>query len=239
MKYIIYMENLNTTSRTGTTETEKRKFLTNTYGWMALALLISGVTALFTAQNTAMLKMLFSGRAIGYWILAIGEIALVWWLSASIRKISTTVASIAFIAYSVINGITLSSIFFVYTSGSIALCFGVCAVMFALMSLYGMITKTNLASAGKYMGMAVIGIIIASLINLLLKSGTIDWILSLVTVVLFTGLTAYDSQKMLAAANQADGSDMFKKASIIGALELYLDFINIFLSLLRLFGRRD
>ncbi|MFA6856330.1 MAG: Bax inhibitor-1/YccA family protein [Treponema sp.] len=218
---------------------EKRKFLSRTYGWMTLALIISAASAFLTATSMPLLKFLFGHSAIGFWVVAIGEIALVWWLSASIRKISTTAASVAFVVYSVLNGLTLSSIFIVYTGTSIMYTFLASAGMFGAMSVYGMRTKQNLNSAGRYLMMAVWGLIIASLINILLKSNGLNWAISLITVVVFVGLTAYDSQKMLAAAGYADGSETFKKASIIGALELYLDFINIFLSLLRLFGRRN
>lgn len=216
---------------------EKQKFLARTYGWMACALAISAVSAYFTSQNTTLLKLIFGSR-FGFLAVIIGELALVWWLSVSIKKISIAAASIAFIAYSILNGLTLSVIFLVYTQTVIAYTFLASAGMFGIMALYGMKTKQNLNSAGRYLIMAVWGIIFVSLLNLLLKSSQLDWFISLVTVVVFIGLTAYDSQKILAAAGYADGSDTFKKASIIGALALYLDFINIFLSLLRLFGRR-
>ena len=219
-------------------ESEKRKFLTRTYGWMALALVISAASAYITAGNTALLKLLFGGSGIGFWVVAIGEIALVWWLSASIRKISPAAASVAFIVYSALNGLTLSSIFLVYTGTAISQTFIAAAGMFGGMCLYGAVTKQNLNSFGRYLIMALWGIIIASLINLFLRSSGFSWLISLITVVVFVGLTAYDSQKILRAAEYSDGSDTFKKASIIGALELYLDFINIFLALLRLFGRR-
>ena len=216
---------------------EKQKFLARTYGWMALALAISAASAFFTSQSITLLQLIFGNR-FGFWIIAIGELALVWWLSASIRKISVAAATVAFIAYSLLNGLTLSAIFIVYTHTVIAYTFLASAGMFGAMALYGMKTKQNLTAAGRYLIMALWGIIFASLLNFLFKSSQLDWIISLVTVVVFIGLTAYDSQKILAAAGYADGSDTFKKASISGALELYLDFINIFLALLRLFGRR-
>jgi FtsH-binding integral membrane protein len=220
-------------------ESEKKRFLTRTYAWMALALVISAASAFLTATSKPLLTALFGNNAIGFWIVAIGEIALVWWLSASIGKISVGGAVAGFIGYSVLNGLTLSSIFIVYTGTSIMYTFLASAAMFGAMAVYGAVTKQNLNTAGRYLAMAVIGIVIASLINLFLKSSGLDWAISLITVIVFIGLTAYDSQKILAAANYADGSDTFKKAAIIGALELYLDFINIFLSLLRLFGRRN
>lgn len=215
----------------------QQQFLTGVYGWMAAALGISALSAFFTASNPVVLRFLF-GNSFNYFILAIGEIALVWWLSASIRKISLQTAILGFVAYSVLNGITLSTIFFVYSGSSIASVFITTAVMFALMSLYGLTTKSSLNSAGKHLMMALLGIIIASVLNMFIRSDGLNWIISIATVVIFTGLTAYDSQKMLAVSARSDGSEMFKKAALIGALELYLDFINMFLALLRLFGRR-
>lgn len=218
---------------------EQNKFLARTYGWMTLALIISGLTALGTAtflQSEYKISTVFF--QIGFPILAIAEIILVAWLSASISKISAAGASIAFIAYSVLNGLTLSSIFIVYNLSSLVIIFLTSAGMFAAMAIYGTFTKQNILSFGRYFSMALIGLIIATIINLLVKSATFDWILSIVTVVLFTGLSAYDAQKMCRVSERAENSDIFKKASIIGALELYLDFINIFLSMLRLFGKR-
>lgn len=219
---------------------EQNRFLARVYGWMAIALLISAATAFSTAYyariNYTFARSLFG---MGYLVLIIAELALVWWLSASIRKISTFAATIGFLSYSVLNGITLASIFFVYRLDSIVSIFGISALMFGAMAVYGANTKQNIMSFGRYFSMALIGILIASLVNLFLRSSGLTWLISIGTVILFTGLTAYDSQKMLRVSQMAQNTDVFKKASIIGALELYLDFINIFLSLLRLFGRRD
>lgn len=214
----------------------QRKFLTKVYGWMSLALLLSGITAFIVATSPFLINLVF-GNKIGFPLLAIGEIVLVWWLSASIRKISTMTASIAFLAYSVINGATLASIFYVFSLDSIIVVFLVSALMFIGMSLYGVFSKSDIMSFGRYFSMAIIGLIVASVINIFLKSSGFNWVISIVTVVIFTGLTAYDTRKMILVSQQADGSDMFQKASIIGALELYLDFINIFLALLRIFGK--
>jgi FtsH-binding integral membrane protein len=214
----------------------QRKFLTKVYGWMSLALLLSGITAFIVANSPFLINLVF-GNKIGFPLLAIGEIVLVWWLSASIRKISTMTASIAFLAYSVINGATLASIFYVFSLDSIIVVFLVSALMFIGMSLYGVFSKSDIMSFGRYFSMAIIGLIVASVINIFLKSSGFNWVISIVTVVIFTGLTAYDTRKMILVSQQADGSDMFQKASIIGALELYLDFINIFLALLRIFGK--
>lgn len=214
----------------------QRKFLTKVYGWMSLALLLSGITAFIVATSPFLINLVF-GNKIGFPLLAIGEIVLVWWLSASIRKISTMTASIAFLAYSIINGATLASIFHVFSLNSIIVVFLVSALMFIGMSLYGVFSKSDIMSFGRYFSMAIIGLIVASVINIFLKSSGFNWVISIVTVVIFTGLTAYDTRKMILVSQQADGSDMFQKASIIGALELYLDFINIFLALLRIFGK--
>ena len=138
-----------------------------------------------------------------------------------------------------LNGVTLSSIFIVYRLDSIVHIFVISALMFTAMAVYGAKTKQNIMSFGRYFSMALIGIIIASLVNIFLHSSSLSWGISFISVILFTGLTAYDSQKMLNVSRVARNDDVFAKASIIGALELYLDFINIFLSLLRLFGRRD
>jgi Integral membrane protein, interacts with FtsH len=219
-------------------EQAQRKFLSGVYQWMVLALAISGAVAWLVAGNPAVQRLVF-GNVLVFFALVIGEFALVWWLSAAIRHISVRAAGIAFVAYSVLNGLTLSGVFLLYTGTSVVRIFAITALMFGGMSLYGLKTKSDLRSMGRYLVMALIGIVIAGLVNLFLASTWLDMLISMVTVVVFTGLTAYDTQKLLAAANQADGSEVFHKVAIIGALELYLDFINIFLALLRLFGNRD
>lgn len=219
---------------------EQNKFLARTYGWMTLALIISGLTSFGTAAyiSSVGIQNFYSFFQIGFPVLAIAEIILVAWLSASISKISAAGASVAFIVYSVLNGLTLSSIFIVYNLSSLVTIFLTSAGMFAAMAIYGTFTKQNILSFGRYFSMALIGLVIATIVNFFVKSGTFDWILSIVTVVLFTGLSAYDAQKMTRVSEHAENTEVFKKASIIGALELYLDFINIFLSMLRLFGKR-
>ena len=234
------------------TESEKSIFITRTYGWMALALFISAVTAFFTARNiftenggaTAFGRFLFANGMVGFFVLAIAEIVLVFWLTRSIRKISVQAATVAFVAYSVINGITLSSIFIAYKISSIASAFFGCSAMFLALCFYGSTTKRNLLSMGKYLMMGLIGILIASLVQMVIGFFTktpltmLDLLISVATIIVFTGLTAYDAQKILKTAEQANGSDDYKKVAIIGALELYLDFINLFLTLLRIFGKR-
>ncbi len=215
----------------------RQKFMAGVYGWMVAALAISGVAAFFTANSVTLLNLIF-GNQFGYLVLVIAELGLVMYLVSQIRKLSVAQASFFFILYSVLNGVTLSSILLVYTGSSIAQVFLTTALMFGGMSLYGMKTKSDLMAAGRYLTMALIGLIIASVVNILLRSSGLDWIISIATVVIFTGLTAYDTQKLMKISVHADGSENFQKVAIIGALELYLDFINIFLALLRLFGNR-
>ncbi|MBP3606982.1 MAG: Bax inhibitor-1/YccA family protein [Treponema sp.] len=238
-------------------QTEKSKFLSRTYGWMAFALFLSAAVAYWTSVNIFVVNelgepvgiskfgnMLFGNSGIGFIILAVLEIAVVIWLTATIRKLSFGVALIGFLFYSVINGLTLSSIFVVYKINSIASAFLASAVTFTVMSLYGLKTKSNLSSAGKYLMMGLMGIILASVIQFVITLITgaplamMDLLISIATVVIFTGLTAYDSQKILVTAEYANSSDEYKKVALLGALELYLDFINIFLALLKLFGKR-
>ena len=215
---------------------EAQKFIARVYGWMAAALILSGFCAWYTTVNPAIFNLVW-GTKYGIYIMMGLELGLVFIISLAIKKLSVFMASLLFILYSIVNGVTLSSIFLVFDITSIGNCFFIAAAMFAVMSVYGYITKSDLTSFGRYFSMALIGLIIASLVNFFLKSEKFDWILSIVSIIIFTGLTAYDTQKITKASAYADGSDVFKKAAIIGALEIYLDFINIFLNLLRLFGK--
>jgi len=214
-----------------------QRFITAVYGWMVAALAISGIAA-FAVFNSETLFYFIFGSRFTYMGLIIAELALVFILSAGIRKMSFMAAVASFIIYSIVNGLTLSSVLFAYTSTSIVRIFVITALMFGAMSAYGATTKNNLQSAGKYLMMAVIGLVIASLVNLFMRSSSLDWLISFVTVGVFTGLTAYDTQKISEVARYAQNNESYKKVAIIGALELYLDFVNIFLSLLRLFGKR-
>jgi len=214
-----------------------QRFITAVYGWMVAALAISGIAAFAVFNSETLLYFIFGSR-FTFLGLIIAELALVFILSAGIRRMSFPAAAASFVIYSIVNGLTLSSVLFVYTGTSIVRIFVITALMFGAMSVYGATTKSSLQSAGKYLMMALIGLIIASLVNLFMRSSSLDWLISFVTVGVFTGLTAYDTQKITTAARYAQDNDDFKKIAIIGALELYLDFINIFLALLRLFGKR-
>ena len=206
------------------------------YTWMALALAITGFTAYFVASSPAILQLIFSNKLLFFGLL-IGELALVWGVSAVINRLSLTTATLLFILYSVLNGVTLSFIFLAYTMTSITSVFFITAGTFAAMSLIGYFTKADLSKMGQIMFMALIGLIIATIVNIFIKSSGLTMILSYLGVLIFVGLTAWDTQKikqMLLAA--PDTGETAQKVALMGALSLYLDFINLFLYLLRIFG---
>jgi uncharacterized protein len=208
-------------------------FMQRVYQWMAMGLALTGLAAFVTLSNPVMLKFLFQG---GMWLFFIAEFILVIWLSASIQKISAQAATLGFLAYSVLNGITLSGIFLVYTAASISSTFFITAMTFAGVSVYGWVTKQNLTSVGSFCAMALWGVIIASVVNMFFHSPVFNWIVSYCGVAVFIGLTAYDTQKLKAIHRGMPGAP--EQLAIFGALMLYLDFINMFIFLLRIFGRR-
>ena len=208
------------------------------YLWMTLALVITGFAAYYVATSSFIFT-LYNTPAL-LWGLIIAELALVIGLSAAINKLSLPVATLMFVIYSVINGVTLSSIFLVYSIGSIARVFMITAGTFGAMALLGYTTKKDLSSMGKYLFMALIGLIIATVVNLFVKSTGLDLILCYGGVLIFVGRTAWDSQKIKEMCMSAEYADEgAQKMALLGALTLYLDFINLFLYLLRIFGRRD
>ena len=217
---------------------EQARFITKVFGWMSVALAITGAMAMYTATSESLLSFVF-GSKITFFGLIILELVLVGFLSARIRRMNASTATAIFVGYSLLNGLTLSSIFLVYTSSSIATTFFITAGTFAVFALVGYTTKTDLTRLGSLLFMAVIGIIIASVVNMFLGSSQLDYIISFVGVLVFTGLVAYDTQKikeMNIIGNE--GTDEDRKEAIMGALTLYLDFINLFIFLLRLFGDR-
>lgn len=206
------------------------------YLWMTLALVITGFTAYYVATSPTLMPMLYSNQVL-LWGLIIAELALVIGLSAAINKLSLPVATLMFVLYSVINGATLSCIFLIYTMSSIVSVFFITAGTFGAMAVYGYITKKDLTSWGRILFMALIGIIIASIVNLFVHSSGLGLIISYIGVLVFVGLTAYDSQKIKKMLMQApDASEGMQKLALLGALTLYLDFINLFLHLLRILG---
>lgn len=214
-------------------------YMAQVYGWMTVGLLLTAFVAWYAANSAAVMELLFTNRIflIG---LVIAQLSLVIVLSAMIQKLSAGVTTMLFMLYSALTGLTLSSIFIVYTAASIASTFVVTAGMFGAMSLYGYTTKRDLSGFGNMLFMALIGIVIASLVNFWLKSEALMWVVTYIGVIVFVGLTAYDTQKLKNMGEQIDTRDTsnLRKYSILGALTLYLDFINLFLMLLRIFGNR-
>lgn len=211
-------------------------FLAKVFNWMAIGLGLTGIVAWFTASSGLAMQLVASPL---FMILIIAELGMVFFLSARISKIQATTATGLFLGYALLNGLTLSMIFLAYTSSSIASTFFITAGMFGAMAVYGLVTKRDLSGLGSFLFMGLVGIIIASIVNIFLKSSSLYWVISLLGVFIFVGLTAYDVQKIKRIGEEGimeQGEEMVKKGSIMGALTLYLDFINLFLMLLRFFG---
>lgn len=209
------------------------------YVWMTLALVITGMASWLVANSPALLAAIFTNRILFFGMI-IAEFGLVIWLTAGIRKMSLTTATLLFILYSVVNGVTMASIFVVYTMESIATTFFITAGTFGAMSLVGYKTSKDLSGLGRYLIMALIGLIIATIVNIFVGSSMMAMIISYAGVLIFVGLTAYDTQKIKEMFMYADEYDPdVQKYAVLGSLTLYLDFINLFLYLLRIFGRRD
>lgn len=209
------------------------------YVWMALALALTGLTAYGIADNTNLAFTLIGNRAL-FWGIAIAEFALVMFLTARIRKMSLTTATLSFLLYSVLNGVTMSVIFLAFTASSIATTFYITAGTFGIMAFYGYVTKADLSKLGSILRMALLGLIVALVVNIFMRNSMFDLVISAVGVLIFTGLTAYDSQKIKTAlAMQEHPDETAQKVALLGALTLYLDFINLFIYLLRFFGRSN
>lgn len=216
--------------------TRQRAIISQVYAWMTAGLLVTGAIAMFVASSQALTSLILGTPL--FFVLILAELGLVWFLGARIGKMAVSTATALFLAYSALNGLTLSAIFLVYTSASIATTFFVTAGTFGAMSLYGYVTKRDLTTIGNLCFMALIGFLLASLVNIFLASESLYWILTYLGILIFVGLTAWDTQKIKqmsqAASNETDG----QRVAIFGALHLYLDFINLFLLLLRILGRR-
>lgn len=213
------------------------KLMRKVYVWMTLALVITGFTAFFVASRPGLISAVLTNRGL-FWGLIIAELALVFIVSGMINRLSLTTATLLFAAYSVVNGITMSFIFIAFTATSIANVFFISAGTFAAMAAIGAFTKRDLSAIGRIALMALLGIIIATVVNaFFLHSSGFDLVLSYLGVLLFTGLTAYDSQRIKTMLLEADDmTEEAHKLALLGALSLYLDFINLFLYLLRIFG---
>ena len=217
------------------------EFIRSVYNWMAIGLALTGFIAYYVASTPALLNLIL-GNKILFFGLIIAELALVFTISARVHRMQASTATALFVLYSALNGATLSFIFIIYTRGSIASTFFVCAATFIACSIYGWTTKRDLTSMGGFLMMGLIGIIIASLVNLFIRSSAMHMIISYIGVLVFVGLTAYDTQnlKAMAISQPADvGAGAIRKGAILGALKLYLDFINLFLMLLRILGNRE
>ena len=207
------------------------------YVWMTLALAITALTAYGVASTPALLTAIYTSKVL-FWGLIIAELGLVFYVSARIQRLSLSTATLLFILYSIINGATLAFIFALYSTSIIVQTFVVTAGTFGAMAVYGYFTKKDLTSWGRLLLMALIGLIIAGVVNIFLHNSTMDLIISGIGVLVFVGLTAYDSQKIKQMLlMQEDMGETAQKVALMGALSLYLDFINLFLYLLRIFGR--
>ncbi len=213
-------------------EKAQQTFLQKVYQWMAIGLAITGFVAYSVSGNYALMRALSGGT---FFILMLAEFGLVIWLSSQALKLSPSTALTGFLVYSALNGLTFAYLFIAYTHASIAATFLITAATFASVSVFGAVTKTDLSSMRSYFVMGLIGLLTATVVNMFLRSPALDWFLSYLGVGLFIGLTAYDTQKLKMMQERGFGSPQM---AVLGALMLYLDFINMFLFLLRLFGRR-
>ena len=212
---------------------QERAFIRSVYGWMFGGLLLTAFSSLWVVMSPA-LQQIVIGNGIARFVLFIAEIGIVFYLSAALRRMSAAAAAIAFLAFSVLNGLSLSIIFFAYTADSLVQAFVVAAGMFGAMAVFGLVTKRDLTSWGSFFFMGLIGIVLASLVNMFLHSEALGWITSVIGVFVFVGLTAYDNQRLKVFASNA--GSLRDNYAVFGALQLYLDFVNLFLMLLRIFG---
>ena len=216
------------------------EFIRSVYNWMAIGLGLTGFVAYYVGHSPSLVQLIFQNQIL-FFGLIIAELALVFTISARVTKMQASTATALFVIYSALNGATLSFIFLVYTASSITSTFFICAGTFAACSIYGWTTKRDLTSMGGFLTMGLIGIIIATLVNMFVRSSAMSMIISYIGVIVFVGLTAYDTQHLKTMSmTQPDGLEagVVRKGAILGALRLYLDFINLFLMLLRIFGDR-
>ncbi|MDC9822357.1 Bax inhibitor-1/YccA family protein [Devosia sp. ZB163] len=222
-----------------------RSYMLKVYNYMGIGLVVTGLVSYFSAQAavgadgqmTAWGSLIFQSPLM--WVIAFAPLAFVLVLSFGINKLSGATAQLLFWVFAAVMGLSLSSIFMVYTDASIAKVFFISAATFGAMSLYGYTTKRDLTGIGNFLIMGLIGLIIASIVNIFLASSMLEFAISAIGVLIFVGLTAYDTQKIKESYDEGLGSEVLHKSAVMGALSLYLDFINLFLMLLRLFGNRE
>ena len=221
-------------------------YMSHVYGWMTVGLVLSGLVAWYASTSSQVIQLLFNVTPQGVslsgfsWFLFIAEIGLVFVLSGMINRLSGSMATTLFMIFSVVNGLSLTPIFLAYTHSSIASVFFITAGMFAALSFYGYSTKRDLTAVGRFLFMGLIGIVIASIVNIFMKSEPLMWAMTYIGVFIFAGLTAYDTQKLknIGMNISSDDSNVFRRFVILGALTLYLDFITLFIMLLRILGDR-
>lgn len=214
-----------------------RSHMLSVYNYMGLALVLTGLTAFVTASSPALLQVIFGSPL--KWVVMLAPLGFVFFLGAKIRTMSVSAAQITFWAFAVVMGLSMASIFLVFTGASIARVFFITAATFGAMSLYGYTTKRDLSKLGSFLFMGLIGIVIAMLVNIFIGSTALQFAISVIGVLVFTGLTAYDSQRIKEEYYSLSGAELVTKAAIMGALSLYLNFINLFMMLLQLFGNRN
>jgi FtsH-binding integral membrane protein len=235
MNYENYGDEYTKTYGNAVSKDKVNAFMATVYGWMFLALLVTGATAYFTLHDANLFMLVVKN----FKMFLLLELGVVFAFSMLLNRVNMGTAALMFFAYSILNGLTISIIVLQYTASSVTTVFLLTASLFGIMSLFGYVTKKSLDSIGKYALLALLGIIIASVINWFMKSPSMYWIISYVGIVVFIALTAYDTQKIKRKAASMDINNQYaRKYAIYGALELYLDFINLFLLLLRTMGKR-
>lgn len=225
-----------TASRTTTYDSALREYMVKVYNFMAIALGISGLVAFITANSPAMMSLIF-GTPLA-WVVMLAPLGFVFFFSYKLNSISSATAKNYLWIYSTLMGLSLASIFVIYTGASIARTFFISASVFGAMSLYGYTTKKDLTGMGSFLMMGVLGLIVCSLVNIFLKSSAFDFAISAIGILIFTGLTAYDAQRIKQNFYHSGDSETTAKLAVIGALSLYMDFINLFIMMLRFFGDR-
>jgi hypothetical protein len=225
-----------TVSRAADIDEGLRSYMLRVYNYMSGGLALTGVVAYATSQSPALLELIY-GNTLVFWVVMLAPLGLI--IFGFRPSISAGTAQVVYWLFSGLMGLSLAYIFLLYTGGSIARVFFITAGTFAGMSLYGYTTKRSLNGIGSFLIMGLIGLIIASIVNIFMQSAAMEWVISVIGVLIFVGLTAYDTQKIKQRYDEADGSEVMTKKAVFGALSLYLDFINLFLFLLRLFGNRN
>ena len=225
-----------TVSRAAGIDEGLRGYMLRVYNYMSAGLVLTGGVAYATSQSPALLELIY-GNTLVFWVVMLAPLGLIIFGFRS--SISASTAQVIYWLFSALMGLSLAYVFLAYTGASVARVFFITAGTFAGMSLYGYTTKRDLTGIGSFLIMGLIGLIIASIVNIFMQSAAMEWVISVIGVLIFVGLTAYDTQKIKQSYNEADGSEIMTKKAVFGALRLYLDFINLFLFLLRLFGNRN